>query len=169
MQPEASMDRRSGPQSPPLAELLRCPPPIAYLLNEAAQSVDVLPTESVFRQGETCKGLYVIVSGKFMRKTERAATPLILGTARAGDLIELAAALGAGLHTYSLFAQVPGSLVMLPIAALHRAFEAHPPMRMLLLQELAREVSRGYDASCLSRLGKTRRRTSEDSGSAVSS
>lgn len=169
MQPEPSTGQRSGLQSQPLAELLRCPPAIASLLNDAAKSVDVIPSQSVFRQGESCKGLYVIVSGRFMRKAERAATPLVLGTARVGDLVELAAALGDGVHTYSLCPQTSGSLIMLPIEALHRAFEAHPPMRMQLLQELAREVSRGYESSCLSRLAKTRRRTSENSQSAVSS
>jgi CRP-like cAMP-binding protein len=50
-------------------------------------------------------------------------------------------------------------VLLLPIEALAQAFEAYPPLRMQLLAELAREVSRGYDASCLSRIPKPRRRT----------
>jgi CRP-like cAMP-binding protein len=81
----------------------------------------------------------------------RLETTLTLGSARAGDLIELAAALGDGHHTYTLAAQTAGSVMMLPIETLNQAFQSYPPLRMQLLQELAREVSRAYVACCLSR------------------
>ena len=79
--------------------------------------------------------------------------------ARAGDLVELAAALGDGRHTYTLAAQVAGSVLLLPMDALNQAFETFPRLRMRLLEELAREVSRGYDASCRNRAPKTRQRS----------
>jgi CRP-like cAMP-binding protein len=103
-----------------------------------------------------------VVSGQFLRRAERLETRLTLGPARAGDLVELAAALGDGHHTYTLVAQTPGSVLLLPIEALSQAFENHPPLRMQLLEELAREVSRAYNACCLNRSGKTRRRTSAE-------
>jgi CRP-like cAMP-binding protein len=144
-------------QARPLAELLECPPGTAKVVNGATESISVDVGQIVFRQSGICRGLYVIVSGQFLRRTERLETRINLGIARSGDLIELAAALGDCRHTYTLSAQTQGSLLLLPLAALNQAFEAYPPMRMRLLEELAREVSRSYEASCLSRLPKTRR------------
>ena len=82
-----------------------------------------------------------------------------LGSARPGDLVELAAALGDGNHTYTLTALTAGSMLMLPIDALHQAFQNYPPLRMRLLEELAREVSRAYMTCCLSRVTPARRQT----------
>jgi len=143
----------------PLAELLECPAPVVALLNTAAQCLSYEVGDSVFRQSGECQGLYLIVSGQFQRRTERVETRLTLGPARAGDLVELAAALGDLRHTYSLIAVTSGSVLMLPIDALQRAFMAHPPLRMQLLAELAREVSRAYAACCVARMAGTRRRS----------
>jgi CRP-like cAMP-binding protein len=140
-------------QAHPLAELLECPPATGILLNGSAQCIDFDAGEVVFRQSEACKGLYVVVSGRFLRKTERMETRLTLGPARAGDLVELAAVLGEGHHTYTLTAQTPGSVLL--------AFQNYPPLRMQLLEELAREVSRAYLTCCLTRTTRTRRRSSE--------
>ena len=72
-----------------------------------------------------------------------------LGSARPGDLVELAAALGDGHpHLHSERGH-SGSLLLLPIEALRQAFESYPPLRMRLLEELAREVSRAYITCCL--------------------
>ena len=142
-----------------LAELLECPPVTGNLLTGSAQTIELDAGEVAFRQQDLCKGLYVVVSGQFMRKADRMKTHLTLGSARPGDLVELAAALGGGEHTYTLAALTGGSLLMLPIEALHRAFESYPPLRMRLLEELAREVSRSYIACCLSRAVHTRRRS----------
>jgi CRP-like cAMP-binding protein len=142
----------------PLAELLECPPETGNLLNGAAQSIEVDAGEALFRQHDVCVGLYVVVSGLFLRKAERLQTRLTLGSARAGDLVELAAALGDGRHTYTLCAQTPGSLLVLPIESLHQVFDRYPPLRMRLLEELAREVSRAYLSCCLNRVMHARRR-----------
>jgi CRP-like cAMP-binding protein len=75
-------------------------------------------------------------------------------------LVELAAALGDLHHTYSLVAQTAGSLLLLPIEALNLAFQSYPELRMRLLEELAREVSRAYHACSLSNGVRTRRRKS---------
>ncbi|MGA3082932.1 MAG: Crp/Fnr family transcriptional regulator [Terracidiphilus sp.] len=159
MQPLARFERVEGVQTHPLAELLDCPPATGNLLNGAAQCIDVDAGEVVFRQSGICQGLYVVVSGQFLRRTERLETRLTLGPARAGDLVELAATLGDGRHTYTLSAQTPGMVLLLPMEALNQAFQEYPPMRMQLLEELAREVSRGYDASCQNRMTRTRRRS----------
>ncbi len=111
----------------------------------------------VFRQDEQCRGLYVVVSGEFARKAERYQMRVTLGSARAGDLVELAATLGDGHHTFTLTAVTPGSVLLLPIDVLRQAFESYPPLQMRLLEELAREVSRAYNMCCLNRVTPARR------------
>jgi len=159
MQPNARSGRIAAVQAHPLAELLQCPPGTDDLLNGAAVCIEVDAGKAVFRQAENCRGLYLVVSGTFLRRAERLETRLTLGMARSGDLVELAAALGDGRHTYTLSSQTEGSVLLLPSAALNQAFAAYPPLRMRLLEELAREVSRGYDASCQSRAPKARGRS----------
>ena len=163
MEPEARSGRMDAVQARPLAELLECPPATGDVLNAAAQCIEFDAGKIVFGQSEICKGLYVVISGQFLRKTERLATRLTLGPARPGDLVELAAALGDGQHTYTLTALTPGSVLLLPVGALDLAFQDYPPLRMRLLEELAREVSRAYDACCLSRTVRMRRGGAEAS------
>lgn len=141
-----------------LAELLACPPEAESLLSASSECIQCEPGDVVFRQNSPCRGLFVVVSGDFMRKAERMDTWVTLGPARIGDLVDLAAALGDGRHTYTLTALTSGSLLLLPADVLHHAFEIHPPLRMRLLQELAREVSRIYFVCCISRMGRQRRR-----------
>lgn len=159
MQPEARFGRAEA-GAHPVAELLACPAESANLLNASAQCLEVTPGEAVFRQGEKCRGLYLVVTGQLQRKTERLNTRLNLGPVRPGDLVELAAALGDGRHTYTLTGQTPASLLMLPHESLQQAFRAYPPLRMQLLEELAREVSRAYDACCATRMAGIRHRGS---------
>ncbi len=159
MQSEGSYGQFGAARARPLAELLQCPAAIGNLLNAAAQSIEVQEGRIVFRQAEACRGLYVMISGLFLRRTERLEARLTLGPVRAGDVVELAAALGDGQHTYTLTAQEPGSVLLLPLEDLRRAFDLFPPLRMQLLEELAREVSRGYGASFHSRIASVRRRS----------
>ena len=158
MEAESISVRMGSVAAHPLSELLECPLDTGDLLNGSGQCIEVEAGDSVFRQGDVCRGLYVVVSGLFVRKAERLKTRLTLGPARTGDLVELAAALGDGCHTYTLSAQSAGSLLMLPIEALNRVFERFPPLRMRLLEELAREVSRAYLSCCMTRPVHARRR-----------
>jgi CRP-like cAMP-binding protein len=160
IEPEEISRRIEAVQPHPLAELLACPPATGNLLNGSAQCLDFDAGETVFRQNGPCRGLYVVVSGQFLRKTERLEMRLTLGPARAGELVELAAVLGDGRHTYSLTAQTPGSVLLLPEEALNLAFQEYPPLRMQLLEELAREVSRAYVACCLNRTVRAHRQGS---------
>lgn len=161
MQSEKASGRMEPVAARPLAEILNCPPETGRLLNSAAACIDFEPGAIVFRQGGTCRGLYVVISGQFLRKAERLESRLMLGPARPGDLVEVGAALGDGRHTYTLTALTQASVLMLPIEALNQAFSAYPPMRMQLLEELAREVSRGYFASCQARTSRLRGRGAE--------
>jgi CRP-like cAMP-binding protein len=146
-------DRLAHSTAPrPLAELLQCPASVAGLLNSASRSLNFDTGDAVFRQDEACQGLYLVVSGLFQRRALRLERRVILGQSRPGDLVELVAVLGEGRHTYTLSALEPGSVFLLPIEALRRAFEAYPPLRMGLMEELAREVSRSYQACCRMRL-----------------
>jgi CRP-like cAMP-binding protein len=160
MQSEASSGRSEAVAPRPLAELLQCPPVIGNLLNRAAVPFAFEPGARVFSQFDLCRGLYLVISGQFQRRTERVETRLSLGPVRAGELVELAAALGRSRHTYTLSAVTPASVLMLPVEALHRVFEAHPPLRMQLLEELAREVSRAYEACTRGRFQKPGRHSS---------
>jgi CRP-like cAMP-binding protein len=144
----------------PVAELLECPPAIGLLLNRSAQCLSFEAGEVVFRQSGSCRGLYLVITGQFQRRADRLETHLTLGPARAGDLVELAAALGDRQHTYTLAAQTAGSILMLPMEALNKAFQGFPPLRMRLLEELAREVSRAYNTCCFSRVAKSSRASS---------
>ncbi|SPE17769.1 hypothetical protein SBA5_110129 [Candidatus Sulfotelmatomonas gaucii] len=159
VQPESRFTRLADVAARPLAELLECPQEAGGLLAGASRTIDFDPGQVVFRQQGVCKGLYVVVSGDFARKAERFEMRVTLGTARPGDLVELAAALGDGHHTYTLSAVTRGSLLLLPVEALHQAFVNYPPLRMRLLEELAREVSRAYITCCLTRVIPARRRT----------
>ncbi len=143
----------------PIAELLDCPSPARDLLDTSAQFMDFDVLETVFRQGASCRGLYVVISGQFVRKAERLETRLVLGSVRPGQLVELAPLLCDGIHTYTLGTQQAGSVLMLPKDALYDAFRLYPPLRMHLLEELAREVSRGYIASCRDWALRMRQRT----------
>lgn len=140
--------RRADPAGArPLSELLSCPSGTGNVLTASAQTVAFDTGQTIFRQASPCHGLYLVVQGQLLRRTDRMESRITLGLARPGDLVELAAALGDRQHTYSLVAQTPGLLLELPIDALHQAFEDYPPLRMRLLEELAREVSRAYSLS----------------------
>lgn len=160
MQGEASFRRMEAVQARPVAELLECPPEIALLLNGAAQAVSFVAGELVFRQSVICRGLYLLVSGQFVRRTERIESRLALPPARIGELVELAAVLGDGQHNYTLTAQSSASALLLPIETLNQAFQSFPPLRMRLLEELAREVSRAYCSICMSHAVRHRRQVS---------
>ncbi len=157
MQPEARFGHAEA-TARPLAELLACPPAIGNLLNASAQYAEFSASERIFPQGALCRGLYVVISGLLLRRAERLNSRLTLGPVRAGEVVELAAALGDGRHTYTLTAQTSGSLLLLPHESLQQAFKAHPPLRMQLLEEQAREVSRAYNACCLTRMAGIRHR-----------
>lgn len=158
MQAEARPRRVDTVEARPVAELLACPPETGTLLTASSQSLSFDAGETIFHQSAKCNGLYLILSGSLMRKTDRLETRIVLGAARPGDLVELAAALGDHHHTYSLVAQTPGTLLLLPIEALQQAFHSYPPLRMRLLEELAREVSRAYRACSFTNALRTRRR-----------
>lgn len=158
VQPDARSGQPVGAASHPLAELLACPPETGNLLTAKAEGIEFDAGVTVFRQGEVSRGLYVVISGQLLRKTERLDARLTLGSVRGGELVELGAVLGDERHTYTLTAQSPGSLLLLPMGPLHQAFQSYPPLRMQLLEEFAREVSRGYLAGCATRLAGIRRR-----------
>ena len=147
----------AGAAAHPVSELLACPPATSNMLTAAAQTIPFESGEVIFRQGATCAGLYLVVQGQLQRRTDRLKTRITLGNARPGELVELAAILGDHRHTYSLVGQISGSLLMLPTDALETAFESYPPLRMQLLEELAREVSRAYHACSLAHCARTRR------------
>ena len=157
MQREARSRNLEAVQVHPVAELLECPPAIGLLLNRSAHCLSFEAGEVVFHQSGICRGLYLVITGQFQRRAERLETHLTLGPARPGELVELAAALGDSHHTFTLAAQTAGSVLMLPMEALSQAFHSYPPLRMRLLEELAREVSRAYNTCRFSSIARSRR------------
>lgn len=160
MQPAAITERRDVAASHPIAELLACPPAIGNLLSASAECIEFDAGDVIFHQNDICQGLYVVITGQLLRKAARLDARLTLGTVRAGEVVELAAMLGDVRHTYTLTAQSQGMVMRLPREALQRAFQSYPPLRMQLLEELAREVSRAYSVCCATRTAGIRRRTS---------
>jgi len=161
MEAEAGFGRLGNAAAHPLAELLACPPAVGSLLNASAEHIAFDSGDTVFRQFDACRGLYVVIVGQLQRKAERLDSRLTLGSVRAGEVVELAAALGEVRHTYTLTAQTAGSAMLLPMETLHEAFQAYPPLRMQLLEELAREVSRAYGMCCATRMAGIRRHGAE--------
>lgn len=159
MQPAAFQERRDPASAHPIAELLACPPAIGNLLNASAECVEFSAGDVIFHQNDICQGLYVVIAGQLMRKAARLDSRLTLGTVRAGEVVELAAMLGDVRHTYTLIAQTNGTVMRLPKETLARAFQSYAPLRMQLLEELAREVSRAYGMGCATRMSGTRRRS----------
>ena len=158
MQSAAIFERRDIAAPHPIAELLACPPEVGNMLNASAECIEFDVGDVIFHQNDLCRGLYVVISGYMLRKAARLDTRLTLGTARAGELVELAAMLGDVHHTYTLVAQSKGTAMRLPTEALRRAFHLYPPLRMQLLGELAREVSRAYGMCSEAKLAGVRRR-----------
>lgn len=167
IQAQLAAGRIAAVSAHPIAELLECPQETSNLLNGAAECITLQAGEAVFRQGDPCRGLYVVIAGEFLRKTDRLSTRVTLGSARAGDIVELASALSGGRHTYTLTSIGEGTLLLLPLGALNSAFECHPPLRMRLLQELAREVSRAYLTCCMTRVMPARRHRDSNGHSPV--
>lgn len=158
MHSEARSKRLDAVSTHPLAELLACPQSTTSLLTASAQTIAFSAGEVIFSQASPCRGLYLVISGQLLRRAERLSMRVTLGMARSGDLVELAAALGDGLHTYTLLAQNSGAILLLPIEALRQAFQSYPPLRMRLLEELAREVSRAYHLCSMNSPSRARRR-----------
>jgi CRP-like cAMP-binding protein len=157
VEPEPRLERLAAAAARPLAELLDCPQDAGSLLAIHARTINFEGGEIVFRQHDEANGLYVVVSGDLVRRTERLRMHVTLGMARPGDLLELASVLGDGHHTYTLTAVNHGSLLLLPTEALRSTFQSFPPLRMRLLEELAREVSRAYVSCSMIRAVPTRR------------
>ncbi|MGB7984605.1 MAG: Crp/Fnr family transcriptional regulator [Terracidiphilus sp.] len=141
----------------PVRELLECPAPVGQVLNGSVECLQFRAGEVVFHQAESCRGLYLLASGRFQRSSAWDQEPEVVASARAGELLELSAVLGDGRHGYTLTAQTAGSALLLPIEAVNQAFESYSPLRMHLMEELAREVSRAYYECCSRRLLQLRR------------
>ena len=158
MQSNAIPERRDVAAPHPIAELLACPPAVGNMLNASAESVEFDAGDILFHQNDLCRGLYVPISGYLLRKAARLDARLTLGAVRPGESVELAAMLGDVRHTYTLIGQSKGTAMRLPKQALQRAFELFPTLRMRLLEELAREVSRAYGMCSVAKLAGLRRR-----------
>lgn len=156
---QINSDKLTSPMavSQPLNLLLSCPIEIEQKLGAATVRKNYADGELLFEQNKPCDGLYLVLAGEFARATERWETRLTLAPLHAGDLVELAAILGEGRHTSTVVASGPSAALVFPRSALEEAFAAYPPLRMHLLEELGREVSRAYTMLSFGRGVRTRK------------
>jgi len=143
----------------PLTELLACPGSLEQRIGASSERRDYKAGDQVFCQGEKCEGLFLLLAGEFCRSSYRRDKRVNLGVLHPGDLVELAAVLGDGGYNYSLQATTDATALLFPIAILRGAFQEYSPLRMHLLEELGREVSRAYGSVYVQR--KTRNRHTE--------
>jgi CRP-like cAMP-binding protein len=148
-------DSRPG-NSRPLTELLACPDSIGARLGTSALRRDYLKGDKLFAQGAPAEGLFLLLAGDFWRTAEHREKRLSLAPLRSGDLAELGAVLGESAHTYTLLAASPAAALLFPACELQQVFDVYPPLRMHLLEELAREVSRSYGAILIPRRTRNR-------------
>lgn len=156
---QINSDKLTSPMavSQPLNLLLSCPSEIEQRLGSVTVRRNYTDGEVLFEQNTPCDGLYLILAGEFSRATDRWETHLSLAPLHAGDLVELAAILGEGKHSSTVVATAPSAALVFPRSALEEAFAAYPPLRMHLLEELGREVSRAYTMLSFGRGVRTRR------------
>lgn len=140
----------------PLTELLACPGPLEQRLGATSERRDYAAGDVLFSQYGECDGLYLLLTGEFCRTAERREKRLKLGLLHAGDLVELGAVLGDGRHNYSLAAASDAAALVFPMSTLLRVFQEYPPLRMHLLEELGREISRVYQSAYIPRKTRTR-------------
>lgn len=144
----------------PLTELLACPGSLEQRLGASSERRDYKAGDQLFSQGDKCEGLFLLLAGEFCRSSYRRDKRVNLGVLHPGDLVELAAVLGDGGYNYSLQATTDATALMFPMATLRAAFQEYSPLRMHLLEELGREVSRAYGSVYVQR--KTRSRHTEN-------
>lgn len=147
----------SGAVPQPLTFLFECPKEVEKKLGAATERRSFVDGQVLFEQNQACDGLYLILAGEFARATDRWGTRLSLSPLHAGDLVELAAILGDGQYTSTVTATSSAAVMVFPRTALEEAFAAFPPLRMRLLEELGREVSRAYAIVSFGRGLRTRR------------
>ena len=100
--------------------------------------------ESIFYEGETPGGVYIICSGKVkIYKSSRTGQQLLMRIEKGGDLLGHISALAEWPYAGSAETLEEAVLSMIPESALRKFLVAHPSSAMVLLREVARDVRRG--------------------------
>jgi CRP/FNR family cyclic AMP-dependent transcriptional regulator len=100
--------------------------------------------ETVFHQGDSGNGLYVIASGgvKVVLPSPDAGEAAILATLGPGDFFGELALLDGGAHSASVIALEPMEALVLGRADFERLLETQPGLQRALIGSLARELRR---------------------------
>jgi CRP-like cAMP-binding protein len=163
-----SKDDRAGNSAVaprPLTELLACPGSLEQRLGASSERRDYKAGDLIFSQGDRCEGLFLLLAGEFCRSSYRRDKRVNLGILHPGDLVELAAVLGDGGYNFSLQATTDAAALLFPMSVLRAAFQEYSPLRMHLLEELGREVSRAYGSVYVQRKTRNRHPGTEEQGS----
>ena len=94
MQMTAQQSQQNIVAAHPLTQLLECPPETSLQLGRSVRTLQFEEGDAIFRQDAPCAGLYLLVSGNFLRRVERMGTRLTLAPGSPGDLS------GVGGHTW---------------------------------------------------------------------
>lgn len=97
--------------------------------------------ELLFREGEACRGLYLVVEGKV--RTYRAnadGQEQVLGVFGAGQALGEVSLFDEGPYLSSARAVEDGRVLFLPFAEVHALYTTHPQVAHALVRELGRRV-----------------------------
>jgi CRP/FNR family transcriptional regulator len=100
--------------------------------------------EALFRQGEPCRGLYVVAAGSIeVRQVSSRGREQVFHTESAGATLGEGPLFDGGGYIASAFAQVPSRVLLIPRAVLRALCRRRPEVALAILETLARRV-RGF-------------------------
>jgi CRP/FNR family transcriptional regulator len=109
------------------------------LLSERLVRRSFAQGETIFVEGEPCRGLYVVESGTIrVVKTSAQGREQLLGLERAGSALGEISLLDGGGHLASALADSPGSLLYLPAQDFHVLLQSQRRMATTLVKVIAR-------------------------------
>lgn len=97
--------------------------------------------EVLFREGEPCRGLYLVVEGEVRSyRANRDGDEQVFGTFRAGDSLGEVSLFDEGAHLASARVTEAGRVLFLPLDEVHALYRTHPQVAMAVVRELGQRV-----------------------------
>jgi CRP-like cAMP-binding protein len=98
-------------------------------------------SENLFREGEPCRGLYLVVEGAVrLYRANRNGQEQVLRLARAGDSLGEVAVFDEGPYLASARATEDGRVLFLEFAEVHALYRTHPEIAQAVVRDLGRRV-----------------------------
>lgn len=97
--------------------------------------------ENLFREGEPCRGLYLVVEGAVrLYRANREGQEQVLRLARAGDSLGEVSVFDEGPYLASARASEDGRVLFLPFAEVNALYRTHPEIAHEVVRDLGRRV-----------------------------